>query len=136
MEYFIEKKVYYHDTDCGGVVYYANYLKYFEEARTEFFLTKGIELRKIADKDILFVVGQIILNYKAPARYQDSLKVFSRVEKIKNASIQFAQTVKRNSKLLVGGDITLVCVNNNFKPIPIPAEIKQSLNAQSPAPFF
>ncbi len=129
MEYFIEKKVYYHDTDCGGVVYYANYLKYFEEARTELFLAKGIELGKLAKRNVLFVVGQAILNYKAPARYQDILKISSRVERIKNVSIQFVQIVKRDNTFLVNADITLVCIDNNFKPISIPAEIKQSLNA-------
>ena len=53
-DFYIKKKIYYHDTDSGGVVYYANYLKHLEEARTEYFLTKGIDLKELANKDILF----------------------------------------------------------------------------------
>jgi len=126
-DFYIEKKIYYHDTDSGGVVYYANYLKYLEEARTEYFLTKGIDLKDLADKDILFTVSRLELNYKSPAKYQDTLKVSVKIERIKSASIEFYQEIVKGNTLIVQAKTKLVCVRGDFKPIAIADEIKQSL---------
>jgi acyl-CoA thioester hydrolase len=126
-DFYIEKKIYYHDTDCGGVVYYANYLKYLEEARTEFLLIKGIELPKLAEQDVMFVVGRVEIDYKAPARYQDRIRVSSSVEEIKLSAIRFYQEVSRNGTLLAKATTTLVCVGGDFKPKRLPEEVKERL---------
>ncbi|MDP8259442.1 MAG: YbgC/FadM family acyl-CoA thioesterase [Candidatus Gygaella obscura] len=126
-KFFIEKKIYYHDTDCGKVVYYANYLKYLEEARTEFFLKRGIELKRLAEKGILFVVAKVDIDYKAAARYQDSLRVYCEVTSVKRVAIEFTNTIKRDSTIIAQARIVLVCVGNDFKPRSIPEDIKKLL---------
>ena len=127
-DFTIEKKIYYHDTDCGGVVYYANYLKYMEEARTEYLLLRGIELPKLAEKDIWFVVAKVEIDYKAPARYQETLTVSARVEETKMSTIKFYQEVKRGSVLIAKATTTLVCINKDFRPVPVPEEVKKLLD--------
>lgn len=126
-DFTIEKKIYYHDTDCGGVVYYANYLKYLEEARTEYLLQKGIELPKLAEKDIWFVVVRVEIDYKAPARYQDKLFVSARVEEARMATIKFFQEIRREDVLIARATTTLVCVGKEFKPISLPEEVKKAI---------
>lgn len=126
-DFCIEKKVYYHDTDCGGVVYYANYLKHLEEARTEYLLSKGIDLKELANKGIWFVVAKVVIKYKSPARYQDTLKIFTRVEKTKASVVQCFQEIVKGETTIVEARTTLLCVGKDFKPLPIPEEVKQSL---------
>ena len=122
------KKIYYHDTDKAGVVYYANYLKYFEEARTEFFLARGINIKELAEEDILFVVRRIEVDYKHPAFYGQEIEVVAEVEKVKNASILFFQYVKDKDSILVESKALLVCVDKKFKPRAIPSKIKDKLS--------
>ncbi len=126
-DFFIEKKIYYHDTDCGGVVYYANYLKFFEEGRTEYCSDKGVVLKEWAGKHTFFVVAHAEINYKAPARYQDKIQVFTRIEKIGNASINFIQKIAREDVVLVESKTTWVCVGKDFKPKPVPEEVRKAL---------
>lgn len=121
------KKIYYHDTDCGGVVYYANYLKYLEEARTEYLREKGIEIKEMAQKDGLFTVKCVNIDYKAPARYGDNLEVTSQISKIKNASLEFFQEVKRNGQILVTASTVLVYIDTNFQPQAMPVDIVKKL---------
>ncbi|MBP7088853.1 MAG: YbgC/FadM family acyl-CoA thioesterase [Candidatus Omnitrophica bacterium] len=123
----ITKKIYYHDTDCGGVVYYANYLKYFEEGRTEFFSNKGINIAKLSDNNIWFVVRKVEINYRSPARYADELLVFTTVAKVKNVSLDFEQQIKRGEQLLVSAITQLVCVDSKFGPRVIPQEVIEKL---------
>ena len=124
----LTKKIYYHDTDCGGVVYYANYLKYFEEARTEFLLVKGIEIAKLAKNNTWFVVASVEISYKAAAHYADELTVLTEIIKKKNASLEFKQEIKKNDQLLVSALTKLVCVSSDFKPKAIPQEVAGVLN--------
>ena len=126
-EFSIEKRIYYHDTDCGGVVYYANYLKYLEEARTEYLLSKGVDLQKLSGKGIWFAVAKVEIEYKSPARYQDTIRILTIVERIKYSAMQFFQKILKNNTTVVEAHTMLICVNNDFKPIAIPEEIKQSL---------
>ncbi len=121
----ITKKIYYHDTDCGGVVYYANYLKYLEEARTEFFAHRGSTIRQLAEDGTLFVVGKLEISYRAPARYGDAIKVRTQVEKTRSASVVFFQEVKRGDTLLVECRTQLVCVDAKMSPCQIPATLKE-----------
>ena len=116
----IKKKIYYHDTDCGNVVYYSNYLKYFEEVRTEHLLSKGIDLKECLKKGFFFVVVSVDIKYKNPARYGDDLSISSRIENVKPASIEFSHEIEKQENVLVYCKTRLVSVDMNFKPIPIP----------------
>lgn len=120
------KKIYYHDTDCGGVVYYANYLKYFEEARTEYFFDKGADIKDLSEKGILFIVRRVEIDYKFPARYGDIITVFSDVVKVKNVSLEFFQQIKRKDQLLVSAKTWLGCVDSTFKPCRMSKDIIHS----------
>lgn len=125
--FFIEKTIYYHDTDCGGVVYYANYLKYMEEARTEYFRTRGIELPKLAESNIWFVVARVEIEYKSPARYQDRLRIFVAVEEARLSTVKFSHVIKRGETTVAISATTLVCVGSNFRPTPLPEQVKKAL---------
>jgi len=124
----IEKKIYYHDTDCGGVVYYANYLKYLEEGRTEFLHNKGVELKALAEEGIYFVVAHTELDYKYPARYHDIIQVSTAVDKLSRCSIDFTQEIFKDKDALVKTRTTLVCVNKGFKPVALPSSVKDRLH--------
>jgi len=119
----MDKKIYYHDTDSGGVVYYANYLKYFEEARTEYLYNKGIDIKELSEKGSLFVVRRAEIDYKSPARYGDRLIISTDISKIRSASLVFCQQAKRGEQLLVCAKTQLVCVDGNFSPKAFPQEI-------------
>ncbi len=122
-DFHIKKRIYYHDTDCGGVVYYANYLKYLEEARTEFLLLRGIELTKLAEEGLMFVVARVEIEYKASARYQDNIKVSAAVEEAKLSAIVFSQEVRRDDTLLARARTTLVCVDRDFRARRMPDKV-------------
>ncbi|MBN1794051.1 MAG: YbgC/FadM family acyl-CoA thioesterase [Candidatus Omnitrophica bacterium] len=124
----IQKKIYYHDTDCGGVVYYSNYLKYMEEGRTEYFAGRNISLRDCAAQGLWFVVKQVDITYKAPARYEDTLAISTAVTDVSRASITFSQEIRHNDTVLVHATTTLVCVSPQFKPRAIPDEIRKTLS--------
>tara|TARA_B100000315_G_C14593773_1_gene597489 strand:- start:9316 stop:9702 length:387 start_codon:yes stop_codon:yes gene_type:complete len=119
----MKKKIYYHDTDAGGVVYYANYLKYFEEARTEFLNDLGINLKALTDNNTWFVVKHVDIEYKSPARYADSLIIESDISKLKSVSLIFSQTIKRDDQVLIFAQTQMVCVDSSFRPKPIPEEL-------------
>jgi len=123
----VRKKIYYHDTDCGGVVYYANYLKYFEEARTEFLAQKGIDLQKLQASGIFFAVREVSAKYKYPARYGELLDIVTVLNHVKNATLNFHQYIKKDNRLIVEADTQLVCINGEFSPRPIPEHILSSL---------
>ncbi|MBU1086560.1 MAG: acyl-CoA thioesterase [Candidatus Omnitrophica bacterium] len=121
----IEKKMYYHDTDAGGVVYYANYLKYLEEGRSEYCAKLGIHTGELAKQNVLFVVARVEVDYKSPARYQDNIKVYTDIESISRSSIKFSQQIKIGDRLLIQAKVTWVCVNSQIKPISIPQDVKK-----------
>ena len=128
-DFYIEKKMYYHDTDCGGLVYYANYLKSLEEGRSEFCLSKGVDLKGLVDAGIYFVVARVEIDYKAPARYQDNLRIYTRIEKVGGSSIHFWQEVKKDTITIIEAKTIWVCVDKEFKVRPIPQDTKQSFLA-------
>jgi len=123
----INKKIHYHDTDCGGIVYYANYLKYFEEARTEHMSIKGIDLRELAKAGTLFVVRKVDIDYKSPARYGDNITILTEITRIKNVSIEFFQEAKRGTKVLVSATTKLVCIGQDFSPKALSSKVVQCL---------
>jgi len=122
-------RIYYEDTDCGGVVYYANYLKYFERSRTEYFENKGIFVKECIPKGFFFVVAHQDIDYKAPAFYADVLNIETKASRVALASIVFDYTVKnkKTSQLIATASTVLVCVNSDIQPVKIPQEIKDKL---------
>ncbi len=129
-EFSIERKVYYHHTDTGGVVYYGRYLELLEESRAEFCLSKGINLPEYAAQGISFPVVHVEVDYKAPARYGDLLRITSAPEKIGNASIHFFQTIQKNHLILLQAKTVWACIDHSFNARPIPEAIKNALNAR------
>ena len=123
----MQKKVYYHDTDCGGVVYYANYLKYFEEGRTRYLADRAIDLAVLAKDGYLFVVKKVDIEYKSPARYGDNLIIDTVLAGKRSASLTFRQTVKRGDAVLVLADTVLVCIGSDFRPAPMPGDMAARL---------
>lgn len=123
-------RIYYEDTDAGGVVFYANYLKFFERARTEWLRQAGFSQHALVDTlGIVFVVKKAAIEYYAPAKLDDELKLVVVVERVGGASLQVRQEAWRTgagqSILLADGTVTVVCVNKEeFRPCPIPDEIR------------
>jgi acyl-CoA thioester hydrolase len=123
-------RVYYEDTDAGGVVYYANYLKYCERGRSEYLRARGFENTSIKDeKGVLFVVRQFTASYHSPARLDDLLDLETRLADVGNSSFTMEQTVMRDGKLLFTAQVQLVCVNMQWKPVRVPEDLKKGLVA-------
>lgn len=122
-------RVYYEDTDAGGVVFYANYLKFFERARTEWLRAMGFSQQLLVQtQGVMFVVKNTSVDYLSPARLDDELKLSVVVEKQRNASLEFLQEAWRvngaEQTLLARGRITVVCVGaTSFRPQAIPQEV-------------
>ena len=125
----MQRKIFYHDTDAGGIVYYANYLKYLEEARTEFFESRGLNISSFLARGFLYAVRSCNILYKAPARYGDTVLADAKIEKLTGAQIFFTQSVINaiTGSLLVEASVVLVCLDRDFKPCAIPADIREKL---------
>jgi len=117
-------KVYYEDTDAGGVVYYANYLKYLERARTEALSTIGLSNKKIKnDFGALIIVKSCNIEYKKSAYLEDDLQIKSFINSLSKTSFYMSQSIFRVEDLIVEAKIHLVLINEKFKPIKIPEKI-------------
>lgn len=127
-------RVYYEDTDSGGVVYYANYLKFLERARTEWLRAAGFEQPELLrDHNVIFVVRSVAIEYLRPAQFNDELAVTVRMEKLGRSTIEVFQTVERDARL-IEATVKIVCVDGaSFKPVSIPGPIKQQLESLAPA---
>ena len=125
----MEKRIYYHDTDAGGVVYYGRYLNYLEEARTEFLDNRGLSVKGFHDQGFLYAVRKCTIIYKSPARYGDFIVCDAELKEITAAQIVFNQTIKekKSGRLMVEAEISLVCLNKDFKPTQIPEDLKRKL---------
>jgi acyl-CoA thioester hydrolase len=122
-------RVYYEDTDAGGIVFYANYLKYFERARTEWLRACGIDQQRLAESDgIVFVVRRTAVEYSAPARLDDLIRVDSRIERLGRASVDFHQEAWRGDVLLATGDIRVASVDRvSIRPAAVPDSVLDGL---------
>ena len=126
-------RVYYEDTDTGGVVYYANYLRFMERCRTEWLRSLGIEQdRLISEYDVLFAVRHVDVDYRRPARFNDQLEITSRLVEQGRASLSFEQTVLRvegaDKTELVHGQVKIACLSaSKFRPCPIPEFIQTEI---------
>ena len=122
--FFHDVKVYYEDTDAGGVVYYANYLKYLERARTEALSTIGLSNIKIKDNyGALIIVKSCNIEYKKSARLEDELKIRSFIKSITKTSFFMNQIITKDKEVIVEAQVHLVFVNTEGKPVKIPDEI-------------
>ena len=122
--FFHKLKVYYEDTDTGGVVYYANYLKYLERARTEALFSIGFSNKKIQEKfSSLIIVKSCNIDYKKSAHLEDELTVRSFVKSITKTSFFMNQIINRKDEVIVEAQVHLVFINKEGKPIKIPDEI-------------
>ena len=125
-------RVYYEDTDAAGVVYYANYLKFLERARTEWLRAAGFEQTALRDElGVVFVVRALAVDYAAAAQFNDALEVTVAVSAMHGSVIELAQTVCRDGVPLVSASVKIACVNTpTFKPVRIPKSIMEKLAAR------
>ena len=124
----MKKTIFYHDIDCGNVVYYANYLKYFEEARTLFMAQKGFSVPALIQRGLYFVVARQEVEYKYSVRYADEIDVSTRVLEISDIKIVFENIItNQNGRLCTKGKTTLVCVDRTGMPTPMGADVKAAM---------
>ncbi len=117
-------KIYYEDTDAGGVVYYANYLKFIERARTEMINKLGFTLATLLKEyDRLFLVKKIECDYIESCKLEDTLNVQSNILVLKNASLELEQNLLKQNKIIFRSKIVMVCVNSQGAPSKIPNEL-------------
>ena len=129
-EFSLPIRVYIEDTDAGGIVYYVNYLKYLERARTELMRTFGLERAAISDAGWNFVVSDVSLSYKEPARLDDQLHATAVISAVGGATINFHQKVRRAGAVLVAGDIQIACVDRGTgRPTRLDAALRKQVEA-------
>lgn len=127
-------RVYWEDTDAGGVVYYANYLKFLERARTEWLSALGLEQDRLArEEGVVFVVRRVEVDYLRPARFNDRLTVVSRLSALNRASLEMTQQILREAAgekvVLLEAAVKVACVAHaDFRPAKIPAIVTQAFN--------
>lgn len=126
--YVWQTRVYYEDTDAGGVVYYANYLKFMERARTEWLRALGVEQDSVAKElNVLFAVRSVAIDYKKPARFNDALSVSVVPHTLKPASISFKQVINQEgdeTNIFTTSEVNVVCLNaDDFMPNRIPKKL-------------
>ena len=128
-------RVYYEDTDAGGIVYYANYLKYAERARTELLRANGIENSTLLDEqNVAFAVRECHADYIKPARLDDALEVRTRVTETGGASLRMHQDVCRDGDVLVAIDVRLACMDiTNGTPKRLPKVVRDCLRVTQPS---
>lgn len=127
-EFSLPLRVYIEDTDAGGIVYYVNYLKFMERARTEFMRSLGYGKDYIFNHDLMFVVRDVAVKYRKPAQLDDELRATARITRLKGASMTMAQTVRRGEEVLAEGDISIACVDRaGVKPRRMPDDMRTRL---------
>ena len=118
-------RVYYEDTDFGGIVYYANYLKFIERARSEWVRSLGIDQSDLkADRNMVFAVRHLVADYLAPAKFDDVLQIITLLESKTAARLILKQDIFRDKELLFSARVTLVALTQSGKPTRLPAEIR------------
>lgn len=125
----IEIKIYYEDTDSGGVVYYANYLRYMERGRTEYLAARGISVKDLMDQGTIFVVTRAEVDYKSSVRYGDTIVLDTSVEEKTGATLLFQHRItdKETGRLLVEGRIRMVCADLSVRPKRLPPEMAERI---------
>jgi acyl-CoA thioester hydrolase len=125
----IEIRIYYQDTDCGGVVYYGNYLRYFEQGRTHWLEAQGLSVKSFMDEGTLFAVVHAELTYRSPARYGETLTVVTRLTDMRAASFTFTHEIreKTSGRLVVEGSARLAAVDAKGKLVKLPRDLRARL---------
>ena len=127
-EFKHEIKIYYEDTDAGGVVYYSNYLKFLERARTEMIESVGLSNKQLLEQNkTLIIVKSCNIEYISPAKLEDKITIYSSIESFSKASFVTVQNIKRDDNLIVKARLKLVTVNQEGKPIKIPSILEKKL---------
>ena len=128
MEFKSSFKIYYEDTDSGGVVYYANYLKFLERARTDAITSLDFSNNKLINEyGIYIIVKSCNLNFHKPAKLEDNLNIISKILDVKNVSIKMKQNIFVNNNMIVEAEILLASVNKEGKPSKLPDQFKNQL---------
>ncbi len=131
-EFIWPVRVYYEDTDSGGVVYYANYLKFMERARTEWLRSRGFEQDRLIEQEgVLFAVRYVEVDFLQPARFNDALVVSAKLAENRRASLTFVQEIRReqDAQLLCRGEVKVACLDaRRFRPAPIPQILLKELS--------
>ncbi len=127
MTHRFELRVYYEDTDLAGIVYYANYLKFIERARSEWVRALGIDQTAMRAEGLVFAVRRVEAEYLVPARFDDVLSVETRLDTIKGARIDLTQDVLRGDEVLFQSTVTLVILTETGRAARLPADIRRRL---------
>ena len=127
--YSVSIRVYYRDTDAGGIVFHANYLAFMEQARTEFLSSLGFDVAElVTQQSVMFIVHRANLEFLRPARLNEFLTVTVEPERVGRARVIFRQRVLRGAENLVNAEIQLACVDpRSFKPVPLPPAVRAML---------
>ena len=129
-EFSLDLRVYIEDTDAGGIVYYVNYLKFMERARTEFMRRLGFGKNYIFNRDLMFVVRDVKVQYLRPATLDDELVATAAFREVRGASMVMHQRVERGEQVLAQGEVTIACVDRTgVKPRRMPADMVSKLRA-------
>ena len=128
-EHVYPLRVFYEDTDASGIVYYANYLKFAERARTEMLRGAGItHVTLLGDHDAAFVVSRCVVDYRKPALLDDEIEVRTTIDRVAGAHIEAEQRVLREGALLASIDLRLGCIGRNGRAVRLPAPLRQALS--------
>ena len=128
MSHTFSLRVYYEDTDLAGIVYYANYLKFIERARTEYVRALGIDQRQMKEEGIVFAVRRVEADYLSPARFDDELVVETTLLAVTGARIILQQKVNRGETLLFSAEVTVIALQDSGQPARLPANIRLLLH--------
>ena len=124
----IELRIYYEDTDAQGIVFYANYLKYFERARTEFLRKCGYLQNELFEENIIFIVNKLDVHYKKPVLLDQIIKIKSSLSELKKASFSFNQRVVINSEIMCEANVLCGCVDlKTKKPTALPEDLRKRM---------
>ena len=127
MTHTFQLRVYYEDTDLAGIVYYANYLRYIERARSEAVRDVGVDQWAMKQDGLVFVVRQVVADYLLPAKFDDVLTIETETTSLKGATMQMHQTVKRDDQVIFTADVRVAFMTTEGKPTRFPAAIRQQL---------
>ena len=127
MSHHYKVRVYYEDTDMGGVVYHANYLRYIERARSDWVRRLGNDQNAMREAGIVWVVRRIEADYRAAAKFEDELDIDTDMVSISGARLVMEQSVRRGDQVIFHAMVTAVCMNDKGKPVRLPAEIRALL---------
>ena len=122
-------KIYYEDTDSGGVVYYANYLKYFERARTEMIYSLGYDHKKLNQSDVYIVVRSCHTDYEKPVKFEEEVSVVTKLSKISPVRINLTQSVNVNNEVRVTANVELAVIDQSGKPKKMPEDLYKSFKS-------